>query len=39
MIRNRRQNKTSELTYPIVQNVVSFAEMNIEGELNLKLLA
>lgn len=36
---SRRQNKTSKLTYPIIQNVVSFAKMDIEGELNLKYLA
>ena len=36
---NRRQNKPSELTFPIVQNVVSFAEMEIQGDLNLKYIA
>ena len=38
-LQKRRENKKSELTYPMVQNVVSFAEMEIEGSLNLKAIA
>ena len=35
----RRQTKPSGFSFPVVQNVVSFAEMEIQGELNLKFIA
>jgi len=38
-MRSRRESKKSELMLPLVQNVVSFAEMEIEGKLNLKVIA
>lgn len=36
---NKKPNTHPFPVYPIVQNVVSFAEMELEGDLNLKYIA
>ena len=38
-MRNNYRTSIPQLAYPTIQNVVSYADMELEGDLNLKLLA